>query len=192
MFEDDPAILEIIEEDPSILPASLRIRPEDSDTYAAISDRLEATPGVQEVLRQDETIEEARDFNDLINQLILIAAVALGVVAVVLIANTIRMAIYARRDEIGIMKLVGAGNWFIRVPFLLEGMFEGLIGAVLAIALVFGGYQLLLDRRDDLPALIDPEISTEFILQWGLITLAAGVLVGILGSGIALRRFLRE
>ena len=90
------------------------------------------------------------------------------------------------------MKLVGAGNWFVRIPFLLEGMIEGLIGGVLAFGVMFGVYQLLLDWQDQLPNWIDPEVPVEFIARWGLLTLLGGIAVGIIGSGIALRRFLRE
>ena len=73
----------------------------------------------------------------MLNLLGLGLAFVLGVSAVILIANTIRMAIYARRDEVAIMKLVGASNWFVRMPFILEGMIEGLIGAGLAVTTVW-------------------------------------------------------
>ncbi len=118
--------------------------------------------------------------------------VLLGTAAIVLIANTIRMAIYARREEIGIMKLVGAGNWFVRIPFLLEGMIEGLVGALLAVGVMFGLYRMSLDWQDQLPSWVDPQVPLEFLVRWSVLTLIGGIVVGVVGSGIALRRFLRE
>lgn len=192
LFKDQPALLEVIEEDPSFLPASLRIKPEDAEFYSVIGDRLAASPGVIEVQRADESIDRLRDTRRLLTQGSIGLALILGITAVALIANTIRMAIYSRREEIGIMKLVGAGNWFVRVPFLLEGMIEGIIGGALAVGLVFGTHQVVLDLQDRLPNIIDPEVPVEFLVRWGLVILVAGMAVGILGSGIALRRFLRE
>ena len=192
LFEDEPALREVIEEDPTVLPASLRIKPTDTDSYTPLADRLAATPGVIQVQRGDSAIDRIRDLKTILTQLTVGAAIALGLAAVALIANTIRMAIYSRREEIGIMKLVGAGNWFVRIPFLLEGMIEGLIGGLLAFGVMFGVYQLLLDWQDQLPNWIDPEVPVEFIARWGLLTLLGGIAVGFIGSGIALRRFLRE
>ena len=192
LFKDEPALLDIVKEDPTFLPASLRIKPVSTDDYSDIGDRLVATPGVRNVQRGDETIERIRDLKTILTRLTVGAAIALGLAAVALIANTIRMAIYSRREEIGIMKLVGAGNWFVRIPFLLEGMIEGLIGGLLAFGVMFGVYQLLLDWQDQLPNWIDPEVPVEFIARWGLLTLLGGIAVGFIGSGIALRRFLRE
>ncbi len=192
LFADEPALREVIEEDPTVLPASLRIKPIDTDTYTPLADRLAATPGVIQVQRGDEAIDRIRDLKTILTRLTVGAAIALGFAAVALIANTIRMAIYSRREEIGIMKLVGAGNWFVRIPFLLEGMIEGLIGGLLAFGVMLGTYQLLLDWQDQLPNWIDPEVSAEFIARWGVVTVLGGVAVGMIGSGIALRRFLRE
>ena len=84
--------------------------------------------GVRQVESAEEYIEQLVMVSSLLQAGAVIFAIFLGGAAVVLIANTIRMAIYARRDEISIMKLVGAGNWFVRIPFLLEGMFEGMRG----------------------------------------------------------------
>ncbi len=192
MFKDEPLLLEVIQEDPTVLPASLRIKPVDTDQYSAIADRLTATPGIREVERSTDSIERVRAFKTLLTQGSIAAAIILGVAAVALIANTIRMAIYARRDEIGIMKLVGAGNWFVRIPFLLEGMIEGLIGGAMAVGLMLGVHQVSQDWQDRLPQFVDPEVPFEFMLRWGILILLGGVLVGMVGSGIALRRFLRE
>lgn len=192
LFADEPAIRSVVEADPTFLPASLRIKPVSTDSYKAIGDRLVATPGVQKVTRGDEGVDRIRDIRRGLTLFTIVSAIVLAVVAVALIANTIRMAIYARREEIGIMKLVGAGNWFVRVPFLLEGMIEGLIGAALAVGLIFGLIQVTQDWQEQLPQWIDLEVATDFLIRWGLFTMAGGIAVGLLGSGIALRRFLRD
>ncbi len=192
LFRDEPALLEVIEEDPTVLPASLRIKPDDTENYTALADRLAASPGILQVQRGDEAIERVRDLKTLLTRGSVVAAIVLAVVAVALIANTIRMAIYSRREEIGIMKLVGAGNWFVRVPFLLEGMIEGLVGAVLAVGVMVGLYRMSLDWQDQLPAWVDPQVPVDFLVRWSVLTLIGGIVVGVVGSGIALRRFLRE
>ncbi len=192
MFRDDPELLEVIEDDPTVLPASLRIKPEDTENYSTMADRLAATPGVMEVQRGDEAIEQLRDLKTILTRGSVGAAVVLALVAVALIANTIRMAIYSRREEIGIMKLVGAGNWFVRIPFLLEGMIEGLVGAVLAVGVMLGLYRLGLDLQGALPEWIDLDVPVDFLLRWSVLTLIGGIVVGVVGSGIAVRRFLQE
>jgi cell division transport system permease protein len=107
-----------------------------------------------------------------------------------LIANTIRLSIYARRREIEVMKLVGASNWFVRGPFMLEGLFCGLAGSVLAVILLLLGKEIALpailgkvDAGSDVQALAFPLTA--------LIVLALGLLLGAAGSGLTLRRFLR-
>jgi cell division transport system permease protein len=118
-------------------------------------------------------------------------AIVLGVAAVVLIANTIRLAIYARRDEVLIMKLVGASNWFIRVPFLLEGMIEGLVGAALAVFAVWVGATNLA-RAGETFALFRLDVSQEFFFRWGLLFLIFGAVAGIVGSMLGLSKYLRD
>ena len=127
----------------------------------------------------------------MLNLLGLGLALVLGVSAVILIANTIRMAIYSRRDEVAIMKLVGASNWFVRIPFLLEGMIEGLIGAGAAVFVVWLGSSRLADALSGF-ALFNFDVGNEFFLQWGLLFLLFGALAGVMGSMLGLSRHLRE
>ena len=110
---------------------------------------------------------------------------------VVLIANTIRLAIYARRDEVEIMKLVGASNWYIRIPFLLEGLIEGVVGAALAVFTVWLGATRLA-RASEGFALFRLDVSNQFFLRWGLLFIIFGAAAGVIGSLLGLSRYLRE
>jgi cell division transport system permease protein len=121
---------------------------------------------------------------------LLAIAVLLLVVSLMLIANTIRLSIYARRREIEVMKLVGATNWFIRWPFVLEGLIVGLFGAGLAVGILWAGKVTIIDPLAQNFDLID-NFSTIGFGPLVVTLMAAAVVVSALGSGITLRRFLR-
>lgn len=193
LFEDDPASLELIREDPSIIPASFRIRPVELDSYDTIAARLAGTPGITDVISAGDTVNRFIAVRDALRFVFWILALALGVAAVALIANTIHMAIYARREEIEIMKLVGASNWFVRTPFLLEGMLEGFLGGVLSVGTAAVLYNLTLDRLTDLPEFITLDVGSAFIARWGAVVVLFGIVVGAIGSAISLtvHRYIR-
>ncbi len=176
---------------PGILPTSIRIELTDIDLYRNVVFQLQNNPAVLNVTSAGEQIEQLSSLSTVLNFLGLGLAVLLGISAVILIANTIRMAIYARRDEVGIMKLVGASNWFIRVPFILEGMIEGLLGAGLAVLTVWIASQNLVSVNDAIP-LLSLDVPTSFFVQWGVLFLIFGALAGIVGSVVGLSRYLRE
>lgn len=183
---------ELLDIDPTILPASIRIELIDISFHDSVGFRLEQQ---QQVVRQvstaAESIEQLQSLSNVLNVLGLGLAIVLGLAAVVLIANTIRLAIYARRDEVSIMKLVGASNWFIRVPFLLEGMIEGLVGAALAVFAVWLG-STNLARAGEGFGLFRLDVSQDWFFQWGLLFLAFGAVAGIVGSLMGLSRYLRD
>jgi len=186
LLSNQPATLRVIEDSPDIVPASLRIKPVDPDDYQTIVTRLQATPGLLSVQSAGQAIDAMISLRDGLRVMFWLLAIALGVAAVALIANTIHMAIYARREEIEIMKLVGASNWFVRTPFLLEGAIEGLIGAGLAVGFVVVAQQLAVDRLTDLPEWINVAVQHQFLITQGALVLAFGVLAGLIGSGLSL------
>jgi cell division transport system permease protein len=126
-----------------------------------------------------------------ISLVFLIAVILLVIAATLLIANTIRLSIFARRREIEVMKLVGATNWFIRGPFVLEGLVCGVVGSVLAVIL------LVLGKTIALPAVIghlggdNSDIHAMPFTLNALLIITAGLLLGAMGSGLTLRRFLQ-
>lgn len=189
LFADQPELLEI---DPTILPASLRIELVDIELHSSVKFRLEQqTQTVRQVATAADSIEQLQSLSSILNVLGLGMAIVLGLSAVVLIANTIRLAIYARRDEVSIMKLVGASNWFIRVPFLLEGMIEGVVGAALAVFTVWLGATNLA-RAGEGFALFRLDVGQDFFFRWGLFFLIFGAAAGVVGSLLGLSRYLRD
>ena len=119
----------------------------------------------------------------------MIAALLL-IASLLLVANTIRLSIYARRREVEVMRLVGATNWFIRWPFMIEGVIVGLAGAGIAVGILLLGKVTIVDPLADDFALVD-NLSTMGFVPLVAMLVAAAVLVSALGSGITLRRFLR-
>jgi cell division transport system permease protein len=183
---------ELLDIDPTVLPASLRIELVDIAFHESVRFRLEQQ---QQVVRQvataAESIEQLQNLSNVLNVLGLGMAVVLGLAAVVLIANTIRLAIYARRDEVSIMKLVGASNWFVRVPFLLEGLIEGVVGAALAVFAVWLGSSNLA-RAGQTISLFRLDVGEQWFLRWGLLFLLFGAVAGVVGSLLGLSRYLRD
>lgn len=127
-------------------------------------------------------------------QIVFIAiAVVLLLSALVLILNTIRMAIFARRREVSVMKLVGATNWFIRVPFMSEGLIQGLLGSLVAAGVVFGLHELLdvySNPNNPSSILTQMRMSGWEVFSTDAVVVLLGVLIGSIGSAVAIRRFL--
>ncbi len=186
LLANRPAALRVIEDDPSIVPPSLRIKPVDPDDYQTIVTRAEAMPGLLSVESAAEAIDGMISLRDGLQIMSLFLAVALGIAAVALIANTIHMAIYSRREEIEIMNLVGASNWFVRTPFLLEGAFEGFVGAGLAVLVVVGGLRIASNQLTELPDWINIGIQSDYLARNGALVLIFGVVAGLAGSGLSL------
>jgi cell division transport system permease protein len=189
LFAGQPELLDI---DPTILPASIRIELTDIDLHQEVRFRLEQESGVvRQVAVASESIEQLEELSSVINVGLLTASIVLGVAAVVLIANTIRLAIYSRRDEVSIMKLVGASNWFIRVPFLLEGLIEGVVGAALAVFAVWLGASSIAQATTSF-VLFRFDVSQQFFFQRGLLLVIFGAVAGVVGSMLGLSRYLRD
>lgn len=173
------------------LPPSLEIHlaPE-SRTEAAIEAlerRLAALPEVDELAQGGEWIEGYARALGFVRALSLGLGIVLALAALLIVANTIRLAVYARRDELDILALVGASRTFVRVPFLLEGMLQGFLGGLLALAVVFGIYTLLLPQLERGLELVLGRAGLDFFTTGQAILLVAtGALLGLIGSITAL------
>ncbi len=188
-YEDNPEILEGLTGNP--LPASFEIALKDPQTVELVAGRFEGNPIVDEVSYGKEIADKLFNFTAQARNFLLIFIVLLGVVAILLISNTIRLSIFARKREVEIMKLVGATNWFIRWPFLIEGVTVGFVGALIAAVVVLVANSFLVSRiRDSLPFMSVPLDAVPYVLVT-LVLLGVGVIIGAVGSGIGLRRFLK-
>jgi cell division transport system permease protein len=196
LFERNEAMRAKLEADPELVPDSFRVTPTSSDVnlMESMGEQLAAQPGVLQVTDVSESVKTVTGVSNFAQRAMLVVGVGLLVAALLLILNAIRMAMFARRREIEVMKLVGATNWFIRVPFMLEGIIQGLIGAVLALGAVFA-----LDRfmqsaaeNEDYRAIMEGFVATSTEL-WttAVVVVVLGVVIGAAGSGWALSRFLR-
>jgi cell division transport system permease protein len=188
MFKDSPAITENV--DPNAHPASYRIKLKDPNSAEAVASRLQGQPGVDEVQFGGEAMKRLLKFTGVVRTILVIAIVLTLGAAILLIANTIRLGIYARRKEIGIMKLVGATNWFIRVPFIFEGTVQAALGALVASALIYAGKVFGLDRMQDAILFLPLTVGSGSIIRMFFTLLLIGIVIGVFGSTLALRRFL--
>jgi cell division transport system permease protein len=177
----------------SQMPTSFWCTPQQLTDAAQIVTAFHGTSGVDTVTEPSQQIHTEESVINVFKWVFLAIAVVLIVSAAVLILNSIRMAIFARRREVSVMKLVGATNWFIRVPFMSEGLIQGFLGSALAAILVYvlyavinhfgggsGNSNVLSSLRLSLGEMIFTNVAVVFV----------GVVIGSLGSAIAIRRFL--
>ena len=193
LFRNSPELVDTVT--PDILPASWRVVPSNTDpnVIEAIGRQFEKKAGVMSVVFAKDTVESVMKVTRLMQIGILGAAVVLLIAACLLIVNTIRTAMLSRRREIEVMKLVGASNWFIRVPFMLEGLVQGLLGAALACVAVRVLNSLVESRVTEgqsLAILQNFSVSTSEVNGTLLLLLLVGGLVGAIGSGVAVSSYL--
>jgi cell division transport system permease protein len=182
------------------LPDTFRVTPVKPDDIGKLKDSLapQAPGGGTSVV--DPAIDEVRNREEDTNKILSVTRVVkitmalllglLGIASMLLIANTIRLSLYARRREVEVMKLVGATDWFIRWPFVLEGVIVGALGGLLAVLLLVVAKIAVVDPLAQDFALIAAPDTIDFPLLIGIL-LAAAIAVSALGSGLSLRRFLR-
>jgi cell division transport system permease protein len=191
MREKYPDLVQNLVDNP--LPPAFEVTPNDADQVTSLANRLQPPPvGVDKVDYAEKKTERILAVTNVIKYIFLLGSIILMVASTILIANTIRLSIFSRRREVEVMKLVGASNWFVRGPFMLEGVICGLIGAVIAVIMLVLAKELALPvieghsstfREDDVHALSFPVTA--------LILIGVALAVGAAGSGITLRRFLR-
>ncbi len=190
----DPSTLELLT--PENIPTQYKVVPTDAtdvDTLRQLRDSLRELPNVQNIVLADEQLDVIAKLKGFVGFYTVILSITLLFAAVLLIWNTIRTAMFARRREIEVMKLVGATDWFIRIPFMLEGLIQGFIGSIAACS----GLWVINNRWtagvQDFPpnsgfaALV---VNDGYTFTVMLIIVAIGMAAGAIGSGIAASRFL--
>jgi cell division transport system permease protein len=174
---------------PDSLPASFRAKLTDPQQYQVVASQFAQYPGVDEIVDQRDTLEKFfQVMNALRNGAVAVALLQL-VAAAALISNTIRVTAFARREQTGIMKLVGATNWYIRLPFVVEGIIAGVVGALTAGLLLVIGEVLLLARLRSTLRFI-PFINLSDVLGMIPVLVLIGAVIASLASVLSLRRFL--
>jgi cell division transport system permease protein len=182
------------------LPDTFRVTPQRPDDITQVRDSLAplspsgqrtvVDPAIDEVRNREEDTQKILSATRVVKLTMGGLAGLLALASLLLVANTIRLSLYARRREVEVMKLVGATDWFIRWPFVLEGMLVGALGGIMAIALLAVVKVSLVDPLAEDFALIAAPETMNFPLLVGVL-LAASIGVSALGSGLSLRRFLR-
>lgn len=187
IFADDPVILADLT--PDVLPASFRVKLFDPEEFGVIASLFSGRPGIDEIRDQRDILEDfftvmakIREFSTWIAALIAIAAISL-------VATTIRLTAFARREQTAIMKLVGATNWYIRLPFVLEGVAASAVGAILALLLLSGAVNVYVAGLREAVEFL-PFIDVGDVVAIFPALLIGAIVVGATTSVVALRRFL--
>jgi cell division transport system permease protein len=177
----------------SEMPTSYWCTPIALTDAAQVVHTFSGTAGVLSVTEPQQTIHNEETVINVSKWVCLAIAIVLIISAAVLILNTIRMAIFARRREVSVMKLVGATNWFIRVPFMSEGLLQGLIGSLLAAVVVYFVYLFINHEgsgRTTSNIFTAMHMSGSEVLLTNAVVVIVGMAIGSIGSAIAIRRFL--
>ena len=192
LFAGDPGTLRLLT--PENIPSQFKVVPiaEDSALVRELGEQFRQLAGVKEVAYAQDVFDVVSRVSQFIRVATTAMSVILLLVAIGLIWNTIRTAMFARRREIEVMKLVGATNWFIRIPFMLEGLLQGMIGGILSCLGLWGLNSAWSGAVEDfndteLAALVVSDGYVQFTM---IVLLGIGALAGAIGSGIAASRFL--
>jgi cell division transport system permease protein len=188
LFADSTSLIENVSAD--AMPQSYRVKLKDPEKFAVIRARLAGDPTVEEVRDEQRLLKNLFAVTRVLRTGVQAVAIIMLVAAAGLIGNTVRMAVFARRKEIAIMKLVGATNWFIRIPFLIEGVVEGLLGAVMAVLGIFAMKVLFIDPLRGQVSFVPTWVGTGEILSTIPWIIGAGILIAAVASLVAMRRFL--
>ena len=190
IFRKDPDLTRNV--DASALPTSFRIVPTRAELTNTIASRYQTDPGVDQVSTPEQALRGLLDATNTAKLIFFGLSLVLLASSLFLIVNTIRLATFARRREIEVMKLVGASNWFVRIPFMAEGLIQGVIGAGLAVGVV-ASLKVGFDHWFSSPTGFFREF---YVTTWdasliAIYVILLGIVIGLIGSAIGLGRFLR-
>jgi cell division transport system permease protein len=188
-FRDAPDLVNATK--PESLPESFRVKLKDAEKFQVISDRYKGRDGISEIVDQRKLLGKVFSILGSMQNLALIVAIVQGAAALLLVANTIQVAAYSKRREVAVMKLVGASNWFIQAPFVLEAVFAGLVGAIFAfLTLVAAKFFLIDGSLKSLANLLTP---VPWYRIWLMLPILAGIgaAVNAITGWITLRFYVR-
>ena len=188
--KNDPLLLEMVTA--NILPASLEVATKDIAFLPEVAQILKSEPGVEEVVFQEDVVKALHNWTSTLRKIGIGLIGALGLVSLLIILVIIGMKITLRKEEIEILQLIGASPWYIRAPFVFEGMFYGIVGAITAWGI---SYLLLLYATPFIVKFLSgiPILPVPILFMLSLlgIEILSGIVIGSLGSLLAVRRYLK-
>lgn len=188
------SIFETIKNEDEIFRYTYKIRLNDIKEIDSVVNTLKNTDSVEQVKYDDNTVSKIISVLDAITKFSFVVVIVLLVVNIFLILNTIKLTIFSRQNEISIMRVVGASNISIKLPFMVEGFIIGLLGSIIPVLSTIFSYKLFYDKLDDghiispLFEFIAPEPFVYFV---GMILVLTGTIVGMIGSSRATRKYLK-
>lgn len=187
-----PEVFQNMQAENNPLPDTFKVTMEDMSLYDETIEKISVIEGVESVSSRSEVADKLTRLDTLISTLGVGIVVALGLISLFIISNTIRMSMYSRRFEISIMKSVGATNTFVRVPFIIEGMLLGLISSLLSIGLLYLIYDLIMQSITHIIASVIPiPFMTVFWPITGIFV-AAGLIIGAASGFISIGKYLKK
>jgi cell division transport system permease protein len=189
LWRDSPDFIKSV--GPDSLPESFRVKLKDPEQYKEFADQMQGQQGIQDIVDQRELLNKVFNIFNSIQVMALVVAAVMALAALLLVGNTIQVAAYSKRREVAVMKLVGASNWFIQAPFVLEAVVAGIIGSVIGFIALFVGKVVLLDGR--LQALTNVLTPIPNGNVWLMLPLLAAVGAGVsaITAWITLRFYLK-
>jgi cell division transport system permease protein len=189
LWKDSPDFIKSV--GPDSLPESFRVKLKDPEKYQTFSSQIKDSPGIQDIVDQRQLLDKVFKIFNSIQVMALVVAAFMAFAALLLVGNTIQVAAYSKRREVAVMKLVGASNWFIQAPFVLEAVVAGLIGSILGFAALFVAKVVLLDGKlASLTQILTPIPNGNV---WLMLPLLAGVGAGVsaITAWVTLRFYLK-
>jgi len=189
LWRDSPDFIKSV--GPDSLPESFRVKLKDPEQYKTFASQIQGQQGIQDIVDQRQLLDKVFKIFDSIQVMALVVAAFMALAALLLVGNTIQVAAYSKRREVAVMKLVGASNWFIQAPFVLEAVVAGLIGSILGFTALFIGKIVLLDGRlAALTKILTPIPNGNVWLMLPLLA-AVGAGVSAITAWITLRFYLK-
>lgn len=192
MLGDDGTVLEGLTGSENFLPDAYDISMTDLTKYDETIANIKKVDGVDHITDYSDIADKLNSLDSLVNMVGFWVVLLLGIVSLFIIANTVRVTMYSRRMEISIMKSVGATNWFVRWPFVVEGVVIGLIAGALASILLFVLYNSVMQVISGIAAFFTPIAMNELLLPYTLGFMLAGAAFGALGGIISIGKYLRK
>lgn len=173
------------------LPNAFEVKVDKPEQVKPVADAMMQIKGVENIKYGQEIINKLFQITKIIRIFGAVLIVFLAFAAIFIISNTIRLTVFARRKEIGIMKDVGATDWFIRWPFIIEGVILGFFGALIAVLLLREGYSIIIEQVYAALAFLPLVPRYPFLTYMSTVLLTAGTIIGAVGSTISLKKFLK-